>query len=270
LKLLHLSNRYPPFGSGNTERQCRIIVNELGARGHLNRVLTCDHTVAGVPDREAVVLRQLALESYERESATAFCRMVLNERRNVRVLREALDQIHPDVVLVWGMDGLSNCLLWEIQRRKVRLAFAVLDHWPRHRGREDPWYLWWSAPLPFGPRVIRRSLYSLGLRQLLQRRLPVRRPTELNLGDAFFASRALRETIRNAGYRAEGSEVIPGCIARDEFPPQSQRRENLRRLLWIGRLDTDRDPMTAIQAIQELRHNGEIQSRYLRSRRRGL
>jgi glycosyltransferase involved in cell wall biosynthesis len=53
--------------------------------------------------------------------------------------------------------------------------------------------------------------------------------------------------------------VIPGCIGRDEFPGQSQRRDHLRRVLWIGPLDSHRDPMTAIQAIQELRHNGEMQ-----------
>lgn len=258
LKFLHLSNRYPPYAHGTAERQCRLIVNELGNRGHFNRVLTCDHVVAAVPDREAVALRRLVLESHEKDSATTFFKLLLDEQRNLRVLREELDQIHPDVVLVWGMAGLSNCLLWEIERRGVRLAFAILDHWPRHRVREDPWFQWWSAPLPFGPRLIRRFLYSTRLYGVLQRRLPVRRPTDLRLGNAFFSSRALRETIRNAGYHVEGSEVIPCCIGRDEFPGQSQRRDDLRRLLWIGHLDTDRDPMTAIQAIQELRHNGEM------------
>jgi glycosyltransferase involved in cell wall biosynthesis len=184
--------------------------------------------------------------------------MLRNERRNVQVLREELDKIRPDIVLVWGMAGLSNCLLWEIQRRGVKLAFAVHDHWPRHRVREDPWYQWWSSPQPFGPRVIRRALYDTRMHRFLQRRLPVRRPTELDFGRAFFASRALRETIRNAGYRVDGSDIISACIGRDEFPGQSQRRDDLRRVLWIGPLDTDHDPMTAIQAIQELRHNGEM------------
>jgi len=258
VKILHLSNRYPPYGTGTAERQCRMVVTELSNRGHFNRVLTCDHVVSSVPDREAFALRRLALATYEKDSATAFFKLLMNERRNIRVLREELDQIHPDVVVVWGMAGLSNCLLWELERHGVRMVFAVLDHWPRHRVREDPWFQWWSAPLPFGPRVIRRLLYATRLHHLLQRRLPVRRPTDLRLNNAYFASRALRETIRNAGYQVEGSEIIPCCIGRDEFPAQSQRRDDLRRLLWIGQLDTDRDPMTAIQAIQELRHNGEM------------
>ncbi len=258
MKLLHLSNRYPPFATGTAERQCRLIVNELSNRGHLNRVLTSDQTVPNVPDREAVALRRLVLATYEKDSAMAFLKLVRNERRNVDVLREELEQIHPDIVLVWGMSGLSSCLLWELERRRVRTAFAVLDQWPRHREREDPWYQWWSAPLPFGPRVIRRFLYDTRLSRLLQRRLPVRRPTELGLGNAFFSSRSLRESIRSAGYHVNGSGVLPCCIGRDEFPAQSQRREELRRLLWIGPLDADRDPMTAIQAIQELRHNGEM------------
>lgn len=258
MKILHLSNRYPPYGIGTAERQCRIIVGELGNRGHFNRVLTSDHVVPSVPDREAVALRRLAMPVYEKDSATAFFKLLFNERRNLRALREELDQIHPDLVLVWGMAGISNCLLWELERRGVRTAYAVLDHWPRHRVREDPWYQWWSAPLPFGPRVIRRTLYDTRIYRLLQRQLPVRRPTDARLHNAFFSSRALRESIRNAGFPVDGSEVIPCCIGREEFPAQSQRRDDLRRLLWIGSLDTDRDPMTAIQAIQELRHNGEM------------
>lgn len=235
-----------------------MIVTELANRGHFNRVLTSDHVVSSIPDREALAQRRLAVGSYDRESATAFFKLLRNERKNLRALREELDQLNPDVALVWGMAGLSNCLLWELERRGIRTAFAVLDHWPRHRVREDPWYQWWLSPLPLGPRVVRRALYATRLSRVVQKQLPVRRPTELNLHRAFFASRALRESIRTAGYHVNGGEVIPCCIARDEFPGQAQRRDELRRLLWIGPLDTDRDPMTAIQAIQELRHNGEM------------
>src|SRR5690606_31145828 len=116
LKILHLSNRYPPCGTGTAERQCRMIVGELANRGHFNRVLTSDHTVPSVPDREAVALRRLALRTYEKDSATAFFKLWLNERHNLKVLREELDQIHPDIVLVWGMAGISNCMLWELER----------------------------------------------------------------------------------------------------------------------------------------------------------
>lgn len=258
MKVLHLTNRYPPYGTGPCERQCRQIVVELVNRGHVNRVLTSDHTAAGVVDRESFTLRRLHVAQYEKDSATAFFRLLRNERHNLRVLREELDQINPDVVLVWGMADLSNCLLWELERRRVRTAFAILEPWPRHRVREDPWFQWWSELLPFGPRLIRRVLYDTRLYRALQRELPVRRTAELRLNRAFFASRALRESVRSAGYQVDGSIVIPYCISRDDFPTAARRRDEVRRVLWIGPLDGDHDPMTAIQAIQELRHTGEM------------
>jgi glycosyltransferase involved in cell wall biosynthesis len=85
-----------------------------------------------------------------------------------------------------------------------------------------------------------------------------RRPTDLPFKHGFFASRALRDSIRLAGFDVEGTEVLPHCLGRDEIPAAPQHRDDLRRLLWIGTLDADHDPMTAVQALQELRHQGEM------------
>jgi glycosyltransferase involved in cell wall biosynthesis len=80
----------------------------------------------------------------------------------------------------------------------------------------------------------------------------------MKLNHAFFSSKALRESVRRAGFAVDGSEIVPQCIGREEFPPQQSRRDDPRRLLWIGSLNAEGDPMTAIQAIQELRHKGEM------------
>lgn len=80
----------------------------------------------------------------------------------------------------------------------------------------------------------------------------------MKLGQAFFASKSLRDSIRRGGFSVEGSEIVPNCIGRDEFPSQQGRRDDPRRLLWIGSLTAEGDAMTAIQALQELRHNGEM------------
>jgi len=256
VKLLHLASLYPPFSSGAAERQCSLLVRELAARNHVNRVLTSDVTLPNIADREPQVNRRLRL--FTPHGPRDFLRLFLTQRYNRRVLTEELNQLMPDLVVVWGMSGLSHSLLWEIDRRGLRMAFAVLDAWPRHRLRDDPWYWWWAAPLPLDQKIARRLLRELRLDRPILRAHAARRPSDLPMRHGFFASRALRDSVRLAGFEVDGTEVLPHCLSRDEIPGPPQRREEPRRLLWIGHLDSDHDPMTAVQALQELRHQGEM------------
>jgi glycosyltransferase involved in cell wall biosynthesis len=256
VKLLHLTSHYPPYASGTAEKQCSLLVRELAVRNHVNRVLTSDVTQPGVADREPHVNRRLRL--FSPTGPRDFLRLFLTQRFNRRALIEEVDQLLPDLVVIWGMAGLSHSLLWEIQRRGLRMVFAVLDAWPKHRLRDDPWYWWWAAPLPLDQKIGRRLLRELHLDRPILRAHSARRPSDLPLYPGFFTSHALRDSVRLAGFAVEGCAVLPHCLARDEVPAGAQRRDEPRRLLWIGQLDADHDPMTAVQALQELRHQGEM------------
>lgn len=258
MKLLHLTNYYPPYAVGTPERQCRLIVNELAHRGHFNRVLTSDYTIPTLPDRERFAKRDLRIARQGKRTGK-FGSLLRAERHNLITLAAELDEIHTDVVVIWSLTGISNSMIWEIERRGIHMLFAVLDPWLRDRLRGDPWYRWWTAALPLPQRALRRFLRTTALDRLVLHRYPVHRPIDLPLRHAFFASRALRESVRSAGFHMGQTEVIPHCIGREEIPGQPQRRDDLRRLLWIGRLESERDPMTAIQAVQELRHIGQLQ-----------
>jgi glycosyltransferase involved in cell wall biosynthesis len=256
VKLLHLTNAYPPFSTGLVEKQCALLVRELTVRNHVNRVLTSDVTLPNIVDHDPQVNRRLRLTSTA--GPRDFFRLLLAQRHNRRVLIEELEQLLPDLVVVWSMTGLPHSLLWELQRRRPRTVFAVLDGWPRHRLRDDPWYWWWAAPLPLDQKIFRRFLREMRLAPAILRAHPAHRPHSLRMRHGFFASRALRDSVRLAGYDVEGTEVLPYCLGRDELHAPPQRREDIRRLLWIGALDADHDPITAIQALQELRHQGEM------------
>lgn len=256
MKLLHLTNFYPPYAAGTAEKQCHLLVRELSARNHVNHVLTSDTVVPNVHDHEAHVNRRLRLVPHP--APRSFLRLFLIHHYDRRVLRDELEQFMPDLVVVWGMARLPFSLLWELHRRGVPTVFAVLDEWPRTRMRDDAWYRWWAAPLPFDQKVLRRLLRELRLDRPIQRAHSARRPNTLPLHRGFFASRALRDSVRLGGFDTNGTDVLPHGLARDEIPAVPQRRDELRRLLWIGHLDADHDPLTAVQAIQELRHQGEM------------
>ncbi len=256
MKLLHLASHYPPFASGPAERQCALLVRELAARNHVFRVLTSDITSPNVPDHDPHVNRRLRLHTPG--GARSFRRLHAVQRQNLRILASELEALMPELVVVWGMSGLSHSLLWQIERRGFRMLYAVLDAWPRHRVRDDPWYRWWAGPLPIAQRILRRVLRELRLDRRILRMHPAPRPSDLPIRHGFFASRALRDSVELAGYDVGATEVLPYGLAREEIPAAPQRRDDLRRLLWIGHLDSDHDPLTAVQALQELRHLGEM------------
>lgn len=207
-------------------------------------------------DRERAVQRRLRVHAHA--EPMRFFRLLSHMRANRRSLRAELGEAYPDIALIWSLSGLCGLLIAELQRAGIPTTFAVLDSWPRRHEHEDPWYHWWTAPLPIQSRILRRSFHSLGLTRLLQSRFPLFRTGDLGFRRAFFSSRALRDSTRNAGFHVEGSEIIPYCIGRGDFPPAALRRPELRRILWIGKIDADDDPMTAVQTIQELRHNGAM------------
>lgn len=257
MKILHISDGYPPFSDRLVGRQCRLISDELGKRGHFNRILTSDLTDPAVLDRERAVVRVLKVQS--EPVLRSFVRIFGDERRNRRAIRHELNKALPDVAVIWSLAGLSGVAISELQRRRIPVVFAVLDSWPRRRDPEDPWYHWWTAPLPTGPRVLRKMFHCTGLTRAFRARFPLCHPTELRLQRAFFASRALRSSMADTGFVVKDGEIIPCCIGREEFPMAAARRPELRRILWIDPLDSDHDPLTAVQTIQELRHHGAMQ-----------
>lgn len=53
MKILALTNLYPPHYLGGYELICYMVVNELRARGHHVQVLTSNHLAPGKPSAEA-------------------------------------------------------------------------------------------------------------------------------------------------------------------------------------------------------------------------
>ena len=54
MKILVISNLYPPYAIGGYEERCRQVIDCLRANGHQIRVLTSTHGVAGEQQDEHV------------------------------------------------------------------------------------------------------------------------------------------------------------------------------------------------------------------------
>ena len=101
MKILALTNLYPPHYLGGYELICHMVVNELRARGHVVQVLTSNHVVPGRASApEHGVERTLRIHGFYGHPWLGISRLLNLERHNNRVLRDAIARQAPDIVYV--------------------------------------------------------------------------------------------------------------------------------------------------------------------------
>lgn len=253
MKILVISNLYPPHAVGGYEERCRQVSDSLRERGHEVFVLTSDYRMEGVNADESHVRRELEIHGFFGRPWLSIQRLYGLELRNHQRLIRALEEVRPDLVHVWNMGGISKSLLLRLESSGLPVVYDISDHWIARSLKADVWLSWWNDPGTPMRRLGRRLLEWSGLRAWLNRRVPTRSYRELQFRRIYFCSDFMRKLTAAKGYPVEHGAVIYCGVEAGRFPLK-QRYSAPRRLLWVGRLAEDKDPRTAIEAL------GKIQS----------
>ncbi len=202
IRILILSNLWPPHHLGGYELRCREVTLGLREAGHEVRVVTGGYRSdwapgdwrdrAPLPEADASwVTRGLQIRwgpPYPPEDLPGMLRC---ETANRRMLQEMLAKFRPDVVDVWGMEFASQTLVNELIATGTPVQMTVDDTWLVDGFARDPLCLVTETArrLDMVMRPSLRRLCSLGHA----------RP---GLGDAAvcFVSQALRDRYRAAGF----------------------------------------------------------------------
>lgn len=137
MRILTVSNLYPPERFGGWELQCKQMVDELRRRGHEVRVLTSTPRVFEQGTDEAGVERLLRLEeSWDpaligTDAPSRRARRALVDPHNVEILHQQVETFAPDVVYVWNLLGLGAlAMLLALQKRRIPWAVHLGDALP--------------------------------------------------------------------------------------------------------------------------------------------
>jgi len=241
MKILVLSNLYPPHGFGGYEERCRTSVQGLRERGHHIQVLTSQVGMARPapgPDAEGI-WRALIPVGYFGFPWVRMPGLARVEAHNHARLRTALAQVGPDAVWVWNLGGLGKSLL-ATAAAQVPLVCDLSDEWVLRGLPSDPW-LGWSSRHPRWSR----------LAGLLARGVPRLRPEELPLGRAYCTSYDLRTRTAAAGFPALARVPVIHCgIEVERFTaPIHERDDGPLRCLYVGRLHPDKGVHTACAGV---------------------
>lgn len=258
MNLLFLTSFYPPHHLGGTGLLCHEVATELISRGHTVNVLTSTYG-ATRESTEPGVHRRLRLQSdihYYRP------RQVLHyfpdRRANLRVVRETLSEVQPDVVLVWGMWNLSWSVVAEMERiLESKVAYYLTGAWPTDL---TPHESFWTGRgrSSWGGRVLLRLLRPLVARVLRDEW----QPYPLRFQHTAVCSRSVEREMCQAGIGPDDYRLIYHGIDADAYRTASLDRpsdtvDGKLRVVFVGSLLPQKGVHTAIEALSCLVRRGD-------------
>ena len=253
MRILLLSNLYPPYVEGGAEILAGDIAAGLEGLGHEVLVLTSSYglpeaqrdgkiwrTLRLAPpahfDRHRPLLRQLdqPLNYYWRYHC----------RANALELRRVVAASRPDVLYIWEIAGIGvNSLLQALPNLRVPIVF--------HLGS----YLLLYARSPETEQSLLRTRWL--------KRWLIGRVSTLTWTSLIAVSAAVKQKYVQAGFDPEGIEVIyNGIAARFLASGQTEGRigrggaQEKTRLLYVGRLRAEKGILVALEAL-DLLVNGQ-------------
>lgn len=244
MRLLVLSDRYPPQYEGAYELNCEAVVNGLVARGHEATVLTTTYGVPGKA-REGQVLRLLRHHVFgqtgmRRRLAQLDFRAVAVE--NYRTTRQIAEQARPDLAFVWQMMSTSMLPVLAAQDVGLPTVLRLDGEWLINF---HEWYV--NEPVPY-KRWFRAAMNGF------------RHFEELRLDHLIMAGEMLRDAHRRAGINVDGSVTILAAVP-DEWiaaEPPPRATDGRLRLLYAGRLTASKGVHVAIEALRRLVHEEHL------------
>jgi glycogen(starch) synthase len=252
MKILIVSNLYPPHLIGGYEMGCRDVVEELASRGHDMKVLTSRYGV-GKSVNEGKVLRQLR-ELFSKRSWYAPLLLPFWEKQNQASFRKVADAFQPDIVYFWNMAQVSVSAIAQATTRGLPAAWYLSDSMITSVPGKDLWL----RCLKLEGRLEPRLLFIRIMRRIFGRPgwSPAWPPAvlpELHCTSAFIAGK-----VGTTGLKSEGLQIIPWGVSRT-FLEQLDARPSTRgtrgriTFLFSGRLVADKGALTALRAFLKLR-----------------
>jgi len=251
MRLLFLTNFYPPVSRGGYEQWCQEVTDGLRARDHDVLVLTSTHGRKSLsqPDPDWVK-RELNLEmefASLRNAIDFFTSRSQREQENLANLRKVIDQHKPDVILVWGMWNFSRSLPALAEKLMPdNVIYYIGDYWTTLPNQFENY---WNA----SPRNFVTGLPKLILKPVAKRILADEEHPNLELKHMLFPSAFMRDELKRKGVSSSNTKIIHGAVDTSLYIGQYNEEQNdATSLLYIGRLSREKGVHTAIEAIGQL------------------
>jgi glycosyltransferase involved in cell wall biosynthesis len=253
MRVLVVSNLYPPVVRGGYELECAEVVARLAKR---NEVMVLTSTLdrdQSAPD--SLVQRELDLMGSGPRGALL---APLSTLRALRTMHRTLEHFKPDVAYVWNGADLPHALFSVLAENDIPIVFRVCEQWLKGLFVEDQFMRYLNP----GPRGARRAWAEIA-RAI--NRVPALRlePAPAVVAAISWNSQALR---RQTGVPATVQPVLerviyPTTRRVDQLRGLERRPDPAPRIAFLGRLEAFKGPDVAVRAVAVMRRDHGIAAR---------
>jgi len=267
MRLLFLTNLYPPHGQGGYEEWCYEMAVALRARQHEVRVLTSTNRLAEMSaDDPPWVRRELHLEmalASLRNGVEFFTKRRRREAENLTTLRAQIQQVQPEAIVIWGMWNLVRALpVLAEQLLPGRVVYYMGDYWPTLPNQFE--YYWQAPGLHWYTQAPKEVLGFFAKAMLQQEERPQPRFERVLYPTAY-----VETELRSQGIIAKTSQVLYGAAdtapyvqaaaaAKAHSTQQADPTATPVQLLWVGRVRADKGTHLALKALAHVVHEEQL------------
>lgn len=272
MRILFVTNFYPPHELGGQGRSCQQVVQGLQARGHETAVLTSMNGTDNKPLEVNGIFRHLYLEMDFvpwRQSVIFFTERRRRESANLQRIDDILRTFRPHVIFVWGMWNLPRSVPRHLEKRALeivqavqgtaRIVYRFADYWPTLPSQHELY--WRKEGRTWYSRLPKRLVARIALRMLQSER----RQQNLQFPNSICVSAATRDHLLQAGIPIDNAIIVHSGIDMAHYNVSSElpsvannnRAGGPLNLLYAGRLHPTKGVDTAIEVMARLLQKGQ-------------
>lgn len=255
LRILVVSNLYPPVAVGGYELRCAGLVDALSDR-HEITVLTSSTGQEHVARAEQGVLRTLPFIRQTKGDSLRAARLAVSA---VRATREALEQADPDLIFIFNGAGVPRSALRVLELTGVPVVWSVGEHWFTGIYRHDQF----TRHLYVGERGL-RGVWASGMRQL-NRHHP---SLQIDLDEAVPAAVMWNTEIMRTFIPVPPTTlpvlervIYPGTRHEELYSSLERAPSAVPTIAFVGRLEPEKGPDIAVHALAGLERKYGIVAR---------
>lgn len=265
MRLLFLSNFYPPAGQGGYEEWCQEMAIQLRHRGHEVIVLTSHQPGDEENNDPSWVRRELHMEMALvslRNGIQFFTHRHHYERENLATVQSYIRRFRPEAMVIWGMWNIVRAVpVLAEQLLPGRVVYYMGDYWPTLPSQFE---YYWKAPAQYWYTQLPKALLGKAARHILSQEI-VAKP---RFPRVIFPTVFMRNELVKRGMKPGESLVIYGaadtaayqqCRCTRHLGATEQPKEKVT-LLYAGRIRADKGVHLAIKALARLVQDYGIQT----------
>jgi len=250
MKILFVSNLYPPNAVGGYEELCWHVACRMSERDHDVTVLTSCHgkKVSDWPRQTVHQALRILVGStvYDPFGGPAYRRLAIQDQ-NVEALKSVVARSRPDVIFCWNLYGLDRSMFDALVATGVAIVTMLTDNWLASMINPERVNAYFAKVVHGGQRFEdleegRDNVITL--------------PAQVS---AIFGSEYMRDFYKSSGLQFKRSRVVHNGVdlPSEELVHPAARRAtasaSVFRLLFAGRVVDIKGVHTAIEALSRLR-----------------